>query len=63
MDAKIKLQVDKIVVHKRIHEYLRQLATKETVKVEAKQQEDASVTPSLPPEVKQETHGSRISPQ
>ncbi len=58
MDQKIKLQVDKIVVHKRIHEYLQQLPPKQPVK-----EENPNTPPSHPPEVKQESHGSSISPQ
>lgn len=69
MDEKIKLQVNKIVVHKRIHEYLKQLASKEppVVKVEAKQQEDMGVAEpgevSEPGEVKEESQASRSKQQ
>lgn len=61
MDDKIKLQVNKIVVHKRIHEYLKLLASKEAqaVKVEAKLQEDVSPPPSEQGEVKEESRASR----
>lgn len=65
MDEKIKLQVNKIVVHKRIHEYLKQLTTKEprVVKVETKVQEDVSAPLSEPGEVKEESHASRSKQQ
>lgn len=61
MDEKIKLQVNKIVVHKRIHEYLKQLATREArvVKVETKQQEEVGTLPLEPGELKEESHASR----
>jgi hypothetical protein len=65
MDEKIKLQVNKIVVHKRIHEYLKQLASKESrvVKVETKLQEDVITPQSEPGEVKEESHASRSKEQ
>lgn len=42
MNEKIKLQVNKIIVHKRIHQYLKEYQSKIPVKVEEKQ-EDSNV--------------------
>ena len=41
MDERIRLQVNKMIVHKRIHEYLKNHMTTHPPKVELKEQEGA----------------------
>jgi 2-succinyl-5-enolpyruvyl-6-hydroxy-3-cyclohexene-1-carboxylate synthase len=39
MDERIRLSVNKMIVHKHIHQYLKSIAPKQSVKVELKEQE------------------------
>lgn len=48
MDEKIKLQVTKMIVHKRIHEYLKDYGGKNPLKVEVKEQEISNGIPRKP---------------
>jgi hypothetical protein len=42
MDERIKVQVNKMIVHKRIHEYLRAQAARAPIKAETKEQDSSN---------------------